>query len=1326
MKFREFILISLLICSISFLSGLNFMEDWESGDFDTNNWTFNNNQQGNWIICDFMGNPGNSARFGANPPLMNYEFILISQEFDATQTTQVIFDYDIKSMFMMAGTNQMSIEVRPVGGDWISLVTYDSAIPAVGDWQHDEFDVSQFVAGTNFQIGFRTTGTNSFDFMYWNIDNIHVSDGSAPVVTMPFIESWVNGDFNSNGWIFDPEQGNWMISTLSNEHFNIAEFSFGDQLDYSFALVSPQIDAANSSTVTIEYELLAQHYELTGLEHFAVEVNNGTDWIEIADYDNSTSGFDWIQESFDVTNLVAGQVFQVRFRAYGADAFSIDWWWLDNILINDGSALPSAGVYGHVINSDDMSAITDAVVQVDGVGQITYNEGGFSSTDYGFDFDELDPGNYEILVSAPGYQPAVNMIVLANGDDQELSFFLNPIIDNPAPSFLNANVISLDEVELNWPQCQDDPTVEFCYDDSIAENFLNFQSTSTSQIVANKFIIDQPLDLKYLSYFIDFGFSIPAADDAVMKCYLVGDNNGQPDLSNIIAGPVEIMNLPIDPANDPYWIDVPVNGTLNNGQVVYACIEWYQDDMTADYFELGCDTSAPDEMSFVTFDDGNTWQPLNGSIAKDAMIRLGTHCNNTSVIGYNLYRNNSLINSAPLPDNFYLDSGLAQGTYSYQASAVYSDGESVLSDSVVVEVGYLNPPEITYISLNIEPDLHVRINWSSPFESRDLLGFNLFRNGVQLNSQLISGFHNSYEDYDIENIESYQYTVQSVFDEGVSGLSEPADILVLFPPENVYGLPVDEHAELYWSEPQLPAGVDLIGYNVYRWGELQNTAPITDTQYIDTNVQIGEEFGYNITAVYQEGESIDSKTVNITIGEEVMLPATNLSANVEAQNVHLEWDRPADTGDWFGWDNLPVGGSFGDNGSTFLAAVKYDEWDLLNFDSHRLALIGFYPMEDADYTIKIWTNDPLVPGQWFLNDELALDSVVPGEWNLVDILDIFNMQSSSQFIIGIECSNYNSAPLAYDDGPAANDKADLIGEFGNWQHLSTNYNIDANWKIRAFFEYIPPYIPPLDNTKNDFLYGDYIVTGYNIYRDGNLIMEIPEIESEYIDENLQPGSYSYSVTTVYHVMNAVYLESEATDAVQVEIIEQLLPPINLQINESTGHLTWENPSQNRSMKKERELEYYNVYLDGALVGTTSETYWYYYDLISGTNYTASVEAVYTSGTSPMATIEFVYNGTSNDDIINIKTELKGNYPNPFNPSTNISFSLSSEQKISLEIYNLRGEKVATLINSTLPAGNHNICWNGNDSSNRKVASGVYLYRMQTMGYTSIKKMILLK
>lgn len=100
---------------------------------------------------------------------------------------------------------------------------------------------------------------------------------------------------------------------------------------------------------------------------------------------------------------------------------------------------------------------------------------------------------------------------------------------------------------------------------------------------------------------------------------------------------------------------------------------------------------------------------------------------------------------------------------------------------------------------------------------------------------------------------------------------------------------------------------------------------------------------------------------------------------------------------------------------------------------------------------------------------------------------------------------------------------------------------------------------------------------------------------------------------------------------------------------------------------------------------------------------------------------------ANEDPINpVITTLKGNYPNPFNPTTTISFSLKQKDQVSLEIYNLLGQKVRTLVSGELDSGTHNVTWNGRDGNNRPVSSGVYFYKMKAGRYTSTKKMIMMK
>jgi len=102
----------------------------------------------------------------------------------------------------------------------------------------------------------------------------------------------------------------------------------------------------------------------------------------------------------------------------------------------------------------------------------------------------------------------------------------------------------------------------------------------------------------------------------------------------------------------------------------------------------------------------------------------------------------------------------------------------------------------------------------------------------------------------------------------------------------------------------------------------------------------------------------------------------------------------------------------------------------------------------------------------------------------------------------------------------------------------------------------------------------------------------------------------------------------------------------------------------------------------------------------------------------------------NSDDANVKVPAKITnhqvYPNPFNPSTTISFSITENSLVSVEIYNIRGQKVKTLLNESLPTGKHTIQWNGFDESKRQASSGIYFYRIKTENHRITGKMILMK
>ena len=110
------------------------------------------------------------------------------------------------------------------------------------------------------------------------------------------------------------------------------------------------------------------------------------------------------------------------------------------------------------------------------------------------------------------------------------------------------------------------------------------------------------------------------------------------------------------------------------------------------------------------------------------------------------------------------------------------------------------------------------------------------------------------------------------------------------------------------------------------------------------------------------------------------------------------------------------------------------------------------------------------------------------------------------------------------------------------------------------------------------------------------------------------------------------------------------------------------------------------------------------------------------------TLNFVMQVTANqDNVVPVAaTALIGNYPNPFNPSTTISYSVKDAAPVRVEIFNGKGQLIRTLVNAIQPSGYYNAVWNGRDDAGKTVASGVYLVRMHAGDYRSTRKMMLME
>jgi hypothetical protein len=155
---------------------------------------------------------------------------------------------------------------------------------------------------------------------------------------------------------------------------------------------------------------------------------------------------------------------------------------------------------------------------------------------------------------------------------------------------------------------------------------------------------------------------------------------------------------------------------------------------------------------------------------------------------------------------------------------------------------------------------------------------------------------------------------------------------------------------------------------------------------------------------------------------------------------------------------------------------------------------------------------------------------------------------------------------------------------------------------------------------------------------------------------------------------------------------------------------------------------YRLYHNDELLVTTTadDTLYVHSNVQTATNryYVTAMYGNFESDPSNAVTV----NLTTGDEITTspLESYLMPNYPNPFNPSTEISFTLKNAGKVRISIYNSKGQLIKILIDETLNQGLHSIDWNGKNESGKPCSSGIYFYKMETNNYQNVRKMLLMK
>lgn len=142
------------------------------------------------------------------------------------------------------------------------------------------------------------------------------------------------------------------------------------------------------------------------------------------------------------------------------------------------------------------------------------------------------------------------------------------------------------------------------------------------------------------------------------------------------------------------------------------------------------------------------------------------------------------------------------------------------------------------------------------------------------------------------------------------------------------------------------------------------------------------------------------------------------------------------------------------------------------------------------------------------------------------------------------------------------------------------------------------------------------------------------------------------------------------------------------------------------------------YVDGGFVYSNQIAYWPWQGIFS--YYPQEIAKVHLSA-SPTSVPQ-----DESDRLIVSDYRLDQNYPNPFNPTTLISYELPDPARVKINIYNILGQKINTLVNEVQVHGKHQVIWDGKDQKGRSVGSGIYFYKIVAGDYTCVRKMIMLK
>lgn len=953
---------------------------------------------------------------------------------------------------------------------------------------------------------------------------------------LPFEDDFSNWTLDPDKWSTPVDEegndNNWKIDYFTYGLVDpAATYAYSRLQNYSQSLITRELRTVDPDNTFLRFELRLLNYKSIDGDTLSVELSvDNKNWKRVKYFCNGEGTFTWRAEQFDLKDYLEGrEMFRIRFRAHGDEAFYLDYWYVDDIKIWNPQWTTAqvtvkqsgATVSGCPVTlTADHGAIIQAMTSVNGV----------------INFPKIEKGKYEIVISKDGYNAYKETWEVQNDTDNRFTATLTRPdlkVDNADLSVeLKAEQTTTRSITLKndgdgqakWNLAPlyeaNSGSIEHRWD---VQHSFNASSDLQSSIAfdGENFYTASWFYLgKYFKYdkegnFIE-EFSIPGMyyklyDLAFDGQYFYGSDGTntlfQLDLRNkrlikeiVISDQtdLEITHCSYDSRNDQFW----VGGYNSIGRVDREGNIKVSFRNISTEMEVSSSGSAFDNITpggpYLWFSS----QETSGHNSMDM----------TQIIQYNINTRKIVSTHSTMDIPGYKVGNYVTGPNyltGMEATTSFKDGTLTL-------LGVLQQSPSRIFAYNL-CDVNSWLSYTPKSgtleagEEQKLTVAIDARNGEVGQSYTSDLSLYSVPDIGIKKL-SVKYTVTEASE-------TPRPIRLSATGEG------NTDVKLTWEKGS--TNKQPVGFYIYRNGKRVNESVINATEYLDRNLLHGN-YKYTVTAVYannKESVHSDEAIVTIKFGAPYYSPTGLTSSVKQNRQVFLSWQLPDEktkTPVDLRWDSGTNEESLGiGEGGYFWAGTLWEYEDLIAYRGMSLDEVSVFIKERClALSLKLYKDDDCI-----LTQQIKSSDIRYGEYNMVKLNEPVHIEAGYSYkVTFLVMHEAGMHPIGMDASASVDGKGNIISMDGKEWYPVNYEGIDGNFNISI-------HLSPSDGST------DLIPAGYNVYRNGAKINSSVVKERTFSDEVEQAGIYAYQVSTLYENGG----ESGLSDIAEAEIIEIGIP-----------------------------------------------------------------------------------------------------------------------------------------------------------------------------------------